>query len=59
MAGDTSSERQDLELEVHNALWGLSEYFKKKDDPLQYEINRLYHQFDRLRVIPEFPQVEK
>ena len=59
MAEDISSERQELELEVHNALWQLSEYFKKKEDPLQYEINRLYHQFDRLRVIPEFPRVEK
>lgn len=51
-----SSERQQLELDVHNALWVLSDYFKQKDDPLQYEVNRLWRELDRLRAIPEFPQ---
>ena len=53
---DISSERQELELGVHNALWRLSEYFKQKDDPVQYEVNRVFRDFDRLRLIPEFPK---
>ena len=56
---DISSERQDLELDVHNALWRLSDYFKKKDDPLQYEVNRLWRKLDELRAIPEFPDPQQ
>ena len=56
---DIASERQQLELDVHNALWALSDYFKKKDDPLQYEVNRLWQGLDKLRAIPEFPKPQQ
>ena len=52
------SEREQLEFNVHNALWELSDYFSKRDDPLQYEVNRLWRQFDKLNGIPEFPKVQ-
>ncbi len=56
MAGDTRTERQELELDVSKALGALSNYFKNKDDPLQYEVNRLWRGLDKLMVIPESPK---
>ncbi|GAJ09741.1 unnamed protein product [marine sediment metagenome] len=52
-------ERKQLELKVYFALCDLSNYFKTRDDPLQYEVNRLWHGLDRLRGIPEFPKVKQ
>ena len=53
---ERKTKRERLELEVHFALWNLSNYFKLRDDPLQYEVNYLWHRFDRLRSIPLFPK---
>jgi len=54
-----NTQREQLEMGVHNALWDLSNYFKERNDPLQYEINRLYHQFDHLRNVPDFPNAKR
>lgn len=53
---ETSIERQELELKVHHALRELSDYFLRGDDPLQYEVNKLWRDFDHLRTIPNFPK---
>lgn len=53
------TEREKLELAVHFALMDLSNHFKSLDDPLQYEVNRLWHKFDHLRNIPNFPMAKK
>lgn len=53
---ETKTERQELELKVHHALRELSDHFMKREDPLQYEVNRLWRDFDRLRTIPDFPK---
>lgn len=50
--------RKELEFNVHKAVWELSQFFKAYDDPLQYEVNRLYRRFDELRAIPFFPRPE-
>lgn len=49
---DMKSHRKQLEFDVHKALRELSLFYKSYDDPLQYEVNKLWHQFDRLRAIP-------
>lgn len=53
---ETKTERQKLELVVHHALRELSDHFMEKEDPLQYEVNRLWRDFDQLRTIPDFPK---
>lgn len=53
---EAKTQREQLELDVHRALWELSNYFKQRDDPLRYEVNRLFRDFDRLRDIPELPK---
>ena len=53
------TEREQLEILVNFTLADLSDYFKSKDDPLQYEVNRLWHKVDYLRSIPEFPRVKQ
>ncbi len=49
---ETKTERQELELKVHHALSKLSDYFRKSDDPLQYEVNRLWRQLDGITSTP-------
>jgi hypothetical protein len=53
------TEREQLELKVNYALSDLSKYFTKKNDPLQYEVNRLWRELEKLREIPEVPKVIK
>jgi len=53
------TEREQLELTVYWALADLSDYFKAKDDPLQYEVNRLWHLINGLRSIREFPKANR
>ena len=45
------TERQQLELKAHWALADLADYFKLRNSPLQYEINRLWRGLDRIRDI--------
>lgn len=56
---EDKTEREQLEFNVHNAFRELSDYFSKKDDSLQYEVNRLWREFDKLKNIPEFPNVKQ
>ena len=49
---EKKTERQELELKVHHALRELSDYFMKRDDPLQYEVNRLWRQLDGIMSTP-------
>ncbi len=50
------TKREQLELKAHFALSDLSDYFKLRDDPLQYEVNRLWRELDHLRTLSEFPK---
>ncbi len=52
------SEREKLEMKVYFALADLSTHFKVRDDPLQYEVNRLWGKLDILRNIPYFPEAQ-
>lgn len=56
MSAEAKTEREQLEWNLHNAFRELSDYFSKRDDPLQYEVNRLWRELDRLKSIPEFPK---
>lgn len=58
MSQEAKSEREQLELNLNKAIFELSDYFTKRDDPLQYEVNRLWREFDRLKSMPEFPMPE-
>ncbi len=49
------TKREKLEVNVDRALGDLASYFTAKDDPLQFEVNRLWRQFDHLKSIPDFP----
>lgn len=53
---EEKTERQQLEEEVHHALRRLSDYFSHKEDPLQYEVNRLWRLFDHIRNTPDYPK---
>ena len=52
---DGKSQREQLELKVHWALSDLSDYFKLREDPLYYELNRVWRDFDHIRDVPNFP----
>lgn len=50
------TEREQLELKAHYALSDLSDYFQKKGDHLEYEVNRLCNRLDHLSTILDFPK---
>lgn len=54
MTEEKLTEREQLEINLHHALHELSDYFAKRNDPLQYEVNRMWRQLDKLRDTPEF-----
>lgn len=54
-----SNEREQLEKKVDFALRDLSDYFKRREDPLQFEVNRLWRQYDHIKTIPNFPEVHQ
>ena len=45
--------RKQLELCVHLSLMELSNYFMNRNDPLQYKVNRLWRELDKIRDTPE------
>lgn len=44
------SEREVLEMKAHWSLSDLSDFFKQKDSPLMYEVNKLIRRLDEIRV---------